>query len=202
MPISLVRTHWQGTSGGPGITQIAVGDATGSSLSGTQAQAAVNAMRAFWDGIKGYLPNELNLTVDPVVDEYNLADGTLIASHVAATPPALVGGSSTGVYGMAAGLKLNLNTNTINYGRRTRGAIYIVPTVTTAFSGTGTADPTAKTNIQSAASTMVTSFAAAGVNWYVWSRPRVLPSARAGFVTLVAGTDVNDKMAVLRGRRD
>ena len=49
MAVGIVRTHWSGTSGGPGLTQLAVKEGAGAFWTQTQAQNAVNAVRQFWE---------------------------------------------------------------------------------------------------------------------------------------------------------
>lgn len=204
--VHLIRTAWSGTTGGPGLTQLAV-DTTESSfgaLSGAQAQSAVNAVRAFWNTCTPYLPDEITLTVSPVVDYYLNDSGELAGSVSAATPPTNVAGTSTAVYSMAAGLKVNLNTVTIRNGRRVRGSIFIVPSASSQ-TNTGLASSTARTAINTAGATMLAALATGGLKLLVWSRP--LPAGvpngpRDGDIADVTALETNEKMAILRGRRD
>jgi len=200
--VALIRTHWSGTSGGPGLTQTAVFNASGALLTQSQAQAAHNAVRAFWDAIKANLPDEIVLTVDPVVDMYDTANGELGASVTVNTPSATVTGTSTQNYSMAAGVKANLITGIISNGRRVKGAIYIVPTTSGAFSANGLVSSTTTSAINTAGATLISAMATAGLNLGVWSRPRTTPTTREGFVSVVSNVQTNEKTAVLRGRRD
>src|SRR5678809_371942 len=110
MAIGIVRTTWAGTSGGPGLSQIAVAEGAGAFWTATQAQNAVNAVRTFWNSCAPLLPDDIVLTVQPVVDIYNEVDGQLTASVTAATPPTSVTGTSAVAFAMAAGVKMTLNT--------------------------------------------------------------------------------------------
>lgn len=205
MPVSVIRTAWAGTSGGPGITQLYVTEAGGSFLTPTNAQTAVNAVRTFWDGIKGFLPNELQLTVSPVVDSYNEINGELIGSTSAATAPVSVLGTEAGTFSMAAGIRVNLNTGVIRFGRRVRGGIYIVPASATAMSITGVVAAGVRTSFNTTGATMMSSLSAAGLPLVVYSRPRDADhplGARPGAFSLVSAFETNEKGAVLRGRRD
>jgi hypothetical protein len=200
--VGLIRTGWVGTSGGPGLTQLAFENATGDDITVGQAQAAVNAVRAFWDGIKSLLPNELTLTVSPVVDIYNYQDEELIGSFSAPTVPAAVTGTAAGNYAAGIGFKVNLNTGFIRYGRRVRGSIFVVPSDALCFTNTGVVASATKTTVNTAAATMLAAFVTAGCNLNVWSRPVLLPEERTGWLTVVQGIDTNEKSAILRGRRD
>lgn len=205
--VHIVRTAWSGTSGGPGLTQLAIDtvDSTFGPLSTSQAQSAVNAVRAFWSGIAGNLPDEITLTVSPVVDYYTVHDAVLAGSVTASTPPAVVGGTSSAAFSMATGPKVNLNTSTIRNGRRVRGSIYIVPGGGNNQASNGALAATARTLIQGAGTTMLSSLATSGLKLGVWSRP--IPEGkpngpRDGAWSDVTTFEVNEKLAILRGRRD
>ena len=203
--VALVRTAWSGTSGGPGITQIALLGAVGGSWNPGGEQAAVNAMRAFWDSVKAYLPNELTLTVSPVVDYYNRETGVLLGSNIAATPPAAVIGTATGVYAGGAGLKVTWETGQIRDGRRVRGATYVVPLDSASFTTTGTISPTTKTAFNNAAATFKSAIVTGNMAVGVWSRPRenhpTLPDRDGAAFEVTQGV-CSSKSAILRGRRD
>lgn len=203
--LNVVKTHWLGTTGGPGLTQLAYENNAGGYGTPGDAQAAVNAVRAFWLAVSSYIPNEVTLTVDPVVDCFAVdsLNNDLVTSSSAATAPAVVAGTGTGAYAMAAGLKANLNTGVIRYGRRVRGSIFIVPADTSAYTNIGTVAATAKSTIDTAGATMMTSFSNAGLILGVWSRwDKVKHPDRPSSFSQVQTIKTNDKTAVLRGRRD
>jgi hypothetical protein len=162
-------------------------------------------MRKFWDDIKAYLPNELSLTVSPVVDQYNEVNGELTHTITAATPPTVVLGTSTAGYLGGAGGKVQWNTANIVNGRRVRGSTYIVPIAAGAMDTDGTIVTLAVTTINTAASTMISTLQTADLFPVVWSRPLkdedgniTRDGARN---TITTGTMV-EKSAILRGRRD
>jgi Rieske Fe-S protein len=203
--IGKIATAWAGTSGGPGITQMYVEDIGSAALTQSQAQTAVNAMRTFWNALITLLPDELVLTVQPVVDQYDPQEGTLQGTITAATAPASVGGTSTAGYSMAAGFKVNLQTNNIRNGRRVRGSIFVVPASSSAYSNVGTIASATRTTINSAAATMLSTIVTANMNIIVWGRPlRDDQGAllRNGTVNYVQSLETNEKSAILRGRRD
>lgn len=202
MVVGIIRTAWAGTSGGPGLTQIVAQASGGGFWTASEAQSAVNAVRTFWDAIKAHMPDDIVLTVSPVVDLYTEHDGALVASETAATPPLGVQGTASGGFSMASGMKCNLNTTTIRNGRRVRGAIYVVPAAATVYTATGSVGSTVRTPINTAGTTMMTSLNTAGLDLVVYSRPRTVPTPRIGDTAVVTGFEVNEKVAVLRGRRD
>lgn len=199
--LGIIRTTWSGTTGGAGLTQLAFRDTLNNDPTASQAQAAANAVRAFWDGVKAYIPNEVTLQVQPTVDMYNLSTGDLVASITVTTPPAAVVGTDTGVYGMASGVKANLNTGVIRNGRRVRGAMYIVPAGNSAYTNTGVVAGVCKTQINTSGATMLGALTTAACELLVWSRPTTTTS-NDGDVAPVSTIDGNEKTAILRGRRD
>jgi hypothetical protein len=200
--VGVIRTHWTGTSGGPGLTQLCVaGPDGGFAWTDEIAQDCVDAVRAFWDTNKNTLPNEITLTVDPNVDKYAMVTGALMDSYQAATAPASVTGTNTGSYSMPSGLKVALRTNTIANNRRVRGAIFVVPCAGDVFDASGSVSSTPRTGWVNAANTLKTALTAAGVDLIVWSRPTNTTSNDGGG-SLVSGFDVPTKGAILRSRRD
>lgn len=205
MAVGLIRTSWAGTSGGPGLTQMAIQEADGTFITEAGAQTAVDAVRTFWNSLVGLLPNEIILSVSPVIDFYNELNGDLISSISAATAPALVAGTDTNAYSMATGGKMNLNTGVIRDGRRVRGAVYIVPLAFGAFTAFGGLGSTPRSTISTAGNTLRTNLAAANLPLVVWSRERKATATkpqRNGAKTLVSAIETSEKGAILRGRRD
>lgn len=202
MTVCLIRTAWSGTSGGPGVTQIAVREKSGTFITAATAQSAVNAMKAFWESTKNYLPDEVKLTVSPTVDGYDETTGVLVGSTSAPTPPAVTLGGSIAAFSMPSGMKIALNTATIRYGRRVRGAMFLVPSAGATMNAQGMVDATIRTNVQGYAQTLKTALDTANLEWVVYSRFDKNKPARPGSLALITGIEVNEKMAILRGRRD
>lgn len=202
----MVRTVWSGTTGGPGLTQTAIQSiADPHSWNAQSAQDAVNAVRKAWLNISTFLPDNIKLDVQPVVDVYSAADGELVGSYAAAVVPAQVAGSNAAVFSMASGIKINLNTGAIRNGRRVRGSIFIVPAASSAFTTDGLVLGTTRTAINSAFAGINTDLAAVNKQVAVWSRP--VPEGkpygpRQGGLTAVSAFDTSEKGAILRGRRD
>lgn len=200
--VGIVKTKWAGLSGGPGITQTAVICSGGTDAwDGTKAQAAVNAVRAFWAATPNTLPNELSLTVDPTVDIFGIVTGTLEQSFTASSAPAVVTGTNTGSFSFASGAKLTLKTASIANGRRVRGALFIVPCAGDVFDTSGLVSATPKAGWITAANTMKTALTTASLTLAIWSRPTSKGSNDGG-ISEVTGFDVPTKGAILRGRRD
>lgn len=200
--VAIVRTEWSGTSGGPGLTQMAVLGAAGGIWNPGGTQAAVNAVRAFWASLTGQLPNELSLVVSPVIDDYDTVSGELVGSYTAGTSPAPVLGTSTATYAAGAGFKVTWNTGQIRNGRRVRGSTFVVPAAQVVYDTSGRIIGTTQTVVNNAAGTLLSALGSAGTSMAVWSRPRELPTPRGGYATEVVTGTCSSKTAIMRGRRD
>ena len=201
MTVAIVRANWSGTSGGPGLTQLAMFTGGGGAWSSSNAQSAVDAVRAWFLGLASYLPNEVSIQVQPAVDQYDQATGELTDTVTAGTAPATVTGSSTGNYTGGAGFKLTWETNSIRNGRRVRGRTYIVPAGGNVYDNDGTILATVSTDIITKSNTLLSTLSGAGLGLVVWSRPTALGSTD-GAITAVQTPVLKDKTAILRGRRD
>ena len=209
MAVGIIRTAWAGTTGGPGLTQVAIAETSsggsGSFFTTSNVQIAVDAMRAFWAAINGYLPNELTLTVQQQCDIYNELDGDLIASITAPVAPVTVTGTDAGVYSMASGMKLGFETGVIRNGRRVRGCLYIVPAGASSMTNTGNIASAARTAVNTAGNNFKTALATPLLKHVVYSRPQVNEAGtitRNGALAEVQSYATNEKTAILRGRRD
>lgn len=200
--VAIVRTEWAGTSGGPGLTQFAVLGAAGGIWNPSGTQSAVNAVRTFWDSLKANLPDEVKLTVSPVIDDYDTVTGDLMGSYVAGTAPLVVAGTSSSGYAGGAGGKMIWNTGQIRNGKRVKGSTFIVPLSLGVFSTTGSVGTTFVSLANTSAASLLSQLAAGGTSLAVWSRPGTPEKPRAGFATEVLTGSLSNKSAILRGRRD
>lgn len=204
--VGLVKTHWNGTSGGPGLTQLAFQSQTDPhTWDAAAAQTAVNAVRTFWNTMVGIIPNNISLQVDPVVDVFNVIDAGLVGTYTAATTPVIVQGTDAGVFNMASGLKISLKTGSILNRRRVHGSIFLVPCAGAAFDGDGVVTGGNVTTMMNASNTLLSTSRTANQGLCVWSRPKKATAqhpARDGAASDVTGFQINSHGAVLRGRRD
>jgi hypothetical protein len=136
------------------------------------------------------------------VDVYNEEDGELMASYAAAVTPGVVPGTSASNYAAGAGFKVTWNTGSIRDGRRVRGSTYIVPAGSNVYDGNGRILPASQTTVNNAAQAMIGALTLNATPLGVWSRPRILPTPRAGALFDVESGSCSAKTAILRGRRD
>lgn len=203
--VYIVRTLWSGTSGGPGITNMAFeNDVEGNFMDTTTAQTLVNAVRTFFNAQASALPNDVTLSVSNSIDSYNNQTGDLGATITAASAPAAVVGEGAGSFAPASGYKVNLLTSSVLNNRRVRGRVFIVPAIGTAFDVSGLITSTIRGNATTAGAALLTAVDGLNMDWVVWSRPVYVNKVltKEGEVSKVTGVTVNAKSSILRGRRD
>lgn len=201
MTVGIVRTGWSGTSGGPGLSQMAVVAAGGTAWTVANANTATAAVRAFWQALVSLLPNELSLSVSPNVDLYDQATATLTGTVTASSTPPIVNGSATGAYAGGVGYKVDWNTGVILGGRRIVGHTYVVPAAAAAFDLDGTLVAGTQSTTTTAANALLNTLSTGSLAMQVWSRPG-RKSGLPGQLSAVSGASVRDKSAFQRGRRD
>lgn len=182
--------HWLTSSGGPGVSVFHL-DATVS----TPRQSQVNAIRAAFDAIKGFLPTDVSISFSPEIEVIERTTNTLIGT-VAVAPPASVTGTNTGAYSAPSGARWRWATGVIHRGRRVTGTTFLVPLSNSAYDVDGTLTAAALTTLNNAAAGILT--AAPGA-LMVYSRPA---GGDPGIASTVTGGSTVDRAAVLRSRRD
>lgn len=189
MAIGEYRVIWSTPGGGTGYTVLHFSDGVSSDAN---AQTIANAVRAFFDSLKGLFPNEVSWSFDTEYLELNV-DGTL-EGVFAVSAPATVIGTDTSTYNRAAGVRIDWGTGEIVAGRRLVGRTFLVPTGAGAFDSNGLVTSANSAAIITAANTLrtaVSSIASLGV----WSRTHAIFHD-------VASVSVPPKGAILTGRRD
>lgn len=184
------------------MTQLAISSDGGTAFTTEGAQGAVNAVRKFWDSVKIHMPDDVSLTVSPIVDVYNEVTGDLTDSVAATTAPTAVAGNAFGVFAHGVGFKVNWTTGQVRNGHRVKGHTYIVPSSGDSFTSQGVVSPSPQATVNLACGALIADLLTNGTPLVVWSRPRVLPTPRDGGITLVVNGTAGQKSAILRGRRD
>lgn len=192
--VMIVRTTWSGGTGGEGLTQFALDGA----LAGSDA--AMAAVRAFWDSVKAAIPSDISLQVEPTVENYDASTGTLIGEYTTSTVPAVVVGTNTFNYASPLGVRLDWLTGTIRNGRRVRGRTYLVPVGAGNFGDDGQVMDSTVTFMQDAGVGLMNDLDLAGTPLQVWSRPS--DKWPLGAIAPVNGVRCPKKPAILSGRRD
>lgn len=195
--INRVRASFTGFPGSPGV----------STFYCLNPEAFLPLLRAFLQDFAAQIPQNVLVQVEGTGDIIDSTSGVLTGTWSAA-PPTVVSGAAAGAYAAPAGICVNWVTGTVLDGHRLRGRTFMVPLGASAFDSDGSLNAVALSQFRLSAATFVTNAAA---DFVVWHRPRpagtlspkgVLLPARAGGHAVVISSKVNDKVAVLRSRRD
>lgn len=200
MTMFRVTTQFSGLTGLPGYCNLHFIHADPPT---TQAQNAVNNVRAFFESVITLAPSPMTYQINADVAEVDEIDGS-IDSYVPTTPPAKSAVSPAGTYSAPTGGCVDWLTSGVVASHRVMGRTFLVPLVSTAFQVDGTLSTSAITTITNAANALRV---ATGPTLCVWARPFEPEEgddrpARAGSAHPVVAVRIPDKSVVLRSRRD
>lgn len=200
---SRVNVAWQNWPGAPGVSTFFI--------SGSIAQAHVDAIRTFFNALVTYFPTGMTIQVPSTGDVIDDSTGAISGAWSVATTPTVVTGTSSAAYAGNAGMCIHWLTSGIIGGRRLRGRTFIVPMTSLAFEANGSPTAAAITALTNAGNALVT---ALGVSFSVWSRPVVAHTkydrktgagtavpGKSGSTATVTGVRVPDLAISLRSRR-
>jgi hypothetical protein len=195
-----------GWSGGPGVNTFYF---VGETEDQTAALIALARVHTLFESLIGIYPRGVSHTLTPEVDQVDSFTGnvtdvfpgevsTVIQSTVSATEMAPTAIAALGTF----------KTNTFTAGKRMKGRAFFSPLGSGSLDALGTLNDGTRTGIANALTAMIDS-GSTTVDWVVWQRPRKANSgtagnlpARAGKTAVVVSASCNDKLAVLRSRRD
>lgn len=168
----------------------------------------MNQIKNGWTAAAGYLLNQATFQVSSEVLKKNVETGTLIkVANV--TPPAVVtGGGAATSTSHALQANCRHNTDVVADGRRLIGRHFVGPLAQDAIDTDGTLKAAAVTAFNSMWGGMQD--IAGGIRLITWHRPILgehaegvpAPVIRAGSFGHVQNTVCQDKIAILRSRRD
>ena len=196
--IGRLKINWTGFIGAPGYTNLYFRDFSEGDLTQAMADGFTTRVDTWLDAWVSTLPSTVSILVDPTIDVVNAETGELEDFMTVAPDTARVG-SGAGTYAGPAGICVNWSTNGIRHGRRIRGRTFMVPITSAAMQSDGTVATASLTALRSATTTFL-AVGATGVHG-VWSRPTVAEPSGGQWASTTAFT-INDKIAVLRSRRD
>jgi hypothetical protein len=161
------------------------------------------AVRQFFFQIATQLPNLSTVSVQSIVQVYEMANGLLLREETMTTPPAQVVGSATAgtLYSGGVGVYVTWLTSAVYNGHKVRGRSYLVPMVLG-----GAADGTLGTGtvslVQGAANALVSSQTGKFAIWSKTFTDPPKPQQIGGGLSIVTSANVPDKTGILRSRRD
>jgi hypothetical protein len=197
--VSRLLATWQGFPGAPGYSRFSFSEIT------TQADAntAGNSLHAFFNSLATMFHTNWTITINSLVENYDVATGRLMNEIVMSTVPSPVAGSAlaTTPYVGGSGAVVHWLTGFIWNGRRVRGRTFLAPLVGVGDTD-GTLDSTHLATIQSAANALM---AAGPPTLSVWAKQfsaTTPPIQNGGSLAPVDSVLVPDKAALMRSRRD
>lgn len=194
MSVFRVVAEWTGFNGAPGYSVLHFSAIGGGTVD--EAQPAVDAARAFFEGLTTDLPGAVRIRVQPNVDVLNEATGDL-EGYVTVQAPQLVSGLQPGSFSGVSGACITWTTGEVRNGRRVRGRTFLVPLSSQAYEGDGTLAPATMTRLNAAAEGLRSTTPVL----QVFARP-TSTGATDGFGATVTGHRLSDKASILRSRRD
>lgn len=193
-----VTALWNGFQGAPGYSRFSFDNL----VDAASLNAAGSELTTFFTAMRAYMLTTWSIQVQPQVDEYDMATGVLLGSHLMTSPPAAVSGqvaAATNWVG-GAGACVTWNTGLIFAGRRVRGRTFLVP-----LAGQGDVDgsllPAFLSAMGPAATTLAQATAAKLAVWaktYDGSTP---PQQTGGILADVVSGTIKDATSTLRSRR-
>lgn len=191
--ITKITAVWTGFAGGPGYSNFYLdGEATAA-----EATSAAAALRTMFNGLIGYLPNNLTIRPTGVAQYLDLGSGVM-TGQTAYTQPLQVTGTNTTAYSGLSGASIRWVTGAVINGRALSGRTFLVPMVGI-YDTDGTLAPAFVTTLTTLANAyahyVASSDPAATV---VWHRPI---AGVGGAAATMSGAIVPDKAVGLRSRR-
>lgn len=180
---------WSGTPGLPGYTQFYQLPHEEVSSS---AQTGHVYLAAFFDALASLIPDDVTVTLDPVVQRLDEVTGDLLGELTVETPEAPIVGTYVSGWLRQMGVLVEWSTGVYIGGKRLRGRTYLVPLGNIEDSD-GTLPVGTLSQIQAAAN----GIPGPDVGFSVWHRP---VNGAGGASHEMTGATVRDKACILRSR--
>lgn len=162
------------------------------------------SIKSFLTSCASAIPPNVSFDVPNAGDTLDETTGSLVGGWTG-TGGGTVAGSGTGTFALGQGARVEWRTSATFDGYHPRGRTFLVPLVSAAFGSDGRLTPATLTQLQNAASALLT---AGGGDLVVWTRPRLAGtgprgpiSARAGTIVPITSSSVPTTPTALRSRR-
>jgi hypothetical protein len=191
------RYLWSGFPGQPGFTYLYGADAGNPGDFALQTRAfLLDITKVASDGDS--LPSGLKIQGDAFVDLIDEQTGHMMSASPV-TAPLVITGAGSGSYAGPCGIAVTWITNGFEGDppRRVRGRTFLVPLAGNVHDSDGTVGSSFLTQARTAAST----YLAGAITPVVWHRP-TSPGGSDGSLHPIVSSQITDKQAVLRSRRD
>lgn len=190
-----VTALWSGFPGAPGYSNFYFSQALTGAVG---AQGAANRVWDFFNSMTLCFPSSARIQVEPNVAGVDAETGQQEDDYVIGTPKALISGAGAGTYAGPSGACVTWRTGSFLSGRRVRGRTFLVPLASSAYQEDGTLAAARIAEIRTGAAALANDTLFEGAGLVVWHRPT---NGAGGSEHRVVGSQVADKVAVLRSRR-
>lgn len=197
--VNEVQVRFSGDVGGIGLSRFRFIRNDAGVTTVADCNAAGAAVRAFL-GTLSYWPTGLSVAVQAQVPMYDIGSALVQGYLTMTSIPSNIAGSSSGSYGAGLGLRVNWKTNTISGRRMLKGASYLVPVSSGAFSGNGGVNSVIANQMTGAATTYINAMTTANLVPVIWHRPLVGETS-GGIVGVITSGITSLTPSGLRSRR-
>lgn len=196
-----IQWHVSGDIGGTGVSRFRFTRQDSGNLTGTDVAAAAAATRSILAGLTTYIPTAVSWQCQAQVNVYDINSGLVQPPWILGSIPSQVTGSGSGTYAGGNGMRLNWKTSTIEGRRLLRGATFLVPCASGAYTGSGGVIASAQSAANSGAASYLTAMAAASLEPVVWHRP-LKGTTSGGLIGIIISGVASSVPATLRSRRE
>lgn len=187
MGLHRVRATWKGWLGAPGVSTF---------YFPSTAAPPIDAVRTFFESIKGILPTGITVQVENTGATIDEATGHLTGTWTAAAQ-AVVTATGTGSYLTTTGVMIRWQTQAIHGRRMLAGKTFLVPVTAQTLAADGRVAAIPAQTVRTAATTLV-----GGGQMAVWGRPSAPGKGTlVGSQAPATAAVVTDLPVVLRSRR-
>lgn len=194
-----IRINWTGFVGSPGYTNLYFEPVPeGDPITQATVDAAHTKVQTWMLVVKGYLPVNTTIAVDPQVAELDEATGDLQGFwNIAA--PTVQPGTMAGAYTSGAGVCINWSTQGVRKNRRVRGRTFLVPVGGATFQSDGSIENASLTALRNASTALAVDSNGCRLVVYARTPGAIIPDG--GAYDVITAT-IADKPAFLTSRRD
>jgi hypothetical protein len=150
--------------------------------------------------MEGLLSKQVTYTVQPTARVFEESNGALLREDPIPGTPAPITGSTLTAYAAGVGARIYWHTSTVRLRRVVRGATFVTPMTTGAFTATGDLSSSTVTEVVNATTQYLGPVEAAGLVPIIYSRAKTSTS-NDGIACAITAVTCSSTPASLRSRR-
>lgn len=190
----------QGDVGGNGLSRVHFQRVDFGTILSADANAAAAAWHNLWQAAHTEVPSSVIISPSSECSRIDPVSGSPIGVTNLTSVPGAVFGSSASKYAAGTGARIQWHTSQIHNRRIIRGATFLVPLTSDAFTPSGVLSSVIQSNYVTAAQAVLTAMTAASLTLVVHHRP-AKGTFVGGIAAVVTATSVLGEAAQLKSRR-